>query len=119
VAPRDGYKNKLQTFSGGNQQKVLLGKWLRLHPKVLLLDEPTQGVDIGARALIHSELIAAAASGMAIICSSTDFDELSAICQRIIIFHDGRISATLEGDEITVQNISQACLAGDTTDTTR
>lgn len=113
VAPSEAYDHLLKEFSGGNQQKILLAKWLRLHPKVLLLDEPTQGVDIGARATLHSEIIRAAEEGAAVVCQSTDLEELSALCQRVVVMNNGRIASVLEGSQVTVSNISRACLATD------
>ncbi|RZL84732.1 MAG: sugar ABC transporter ATP-binding protein [Rhodococcus sp. (in: high G+C Gram-positive bacteria)] len=111
VAPRRAYGHPLKEFSGGNQQKVLLAKWLRLNPRVLLLDEPTQGVDIGARAILHAEIVRAAEEGAAVVCQSTDLEELSALCQRVLVLNHGSIASVLEGDQVTVSNISRACLA--------
>ncbi len=109
VNPPGAYRADLQTFSGGNQQKILLAKWLRLRPRVLLLDEPTQGVDIGARAVLHAELIDAARAGTIIVCSSTDVDELAALCRRVLIMSKGKIATILEGSEVTTGNITRAC----------
>lgn len=112
VAPRASHRMRLATLSGGNQQKILMAKWLRLSPKVLLLDEPTQGVDVHARAMLHAELLAAARDGAAVICQSTDVEELAAICHRVIVMNHGTVVATLEGSNVTVTNISRACLNG-------
>jgi ribose transport system ATP-binding protein len=108
VRPAQAGEDKLSTFSGGNQQKVLFGKWLRLEPRVLLLDEPTQGVDVGAKADLYREIIRAAATGTAILLSSSDVDELVAICHRVLVLRDGRIVERLSGSDITVSNISHA-----------
>ena len=106
VRPSDAVKAPLASFSGGNQQKILIAKWLRLSPKVLLLDEPTQGVDVGAKVAIHECILAAAKSGTAIVVSSSDEDELAAICDRVLIMRAGEIAAELSGREITVNAIN-------------
>ncbi|HEY6494377.1 MAG TPA: sugar ABC transporter ATP-binding protein, partial [Trebonia sp.] len=110
VRPRDGSERRLETFSGGNQQKILFAKWLRQTPPVLLLDEPTQGVDVGARAALHQLIISAAAGGMAVVISSSDADELEAVCHRVLIMRDRRIAAELSGTDATSSNISRECL---------
>ncbi len=78
-------------LSGGNQQKVLLAKWLETQPRLLVLNEPTKGVDIGAKLKIHEELERCASGGMAILVASSDFHELLALCDRILVVRDGRI----------------------------
>jgi ribose transport system ATP-binding protein len=107
VAPEHAAELPLAALSGGNQQKVLFAKWLRLEPKVFLLDEPTQGVDIGAKALLHHELVAAAASGTAVVISSTDADELAALCQRVLIVRDGAVVDELSGAQLSVPTITR------------
>ncbi|WP_137155086.1 sugar ABC transporter ATP-binding protein [Rhizobium sp. FKL33] len=99
----------LAALSGGNQQKVLLAKWLRVKPKLLMLDEPTQGVDFGARQQIFRALDRAAQDGAAILCASTDNEQLEQICDRIIVFSRGRPVAELKGDEISRKAITEAC----------
>ena len=98
------------SLSGGNQQKVLFGKALRLGPKVLLLDEPTQGIDVGAKDQIHRLIDEAAAAGMATVVSSTDTDELVRLCHRVIVLANGRIRATLVGAQITTEHIEHTQL---------
>jgi ribose transport system ATP-binding protein len=110
VRPRDDLERKLGTFSGGNQQKILLGRCLRLRPKVLLCDEPTQGVDIGAKASLHEELLKTAADGAAVIISSSDTEELVSLCNRILVFRGGSIGTELRGTEITVSRVVRECL---------
>jgi ribose transport system ATP-binding protein len=110
VRPVDGSENALATFSGGNQQKVLFAKWLRLNPSVFLLDEPTQGVDVGAKALLHRQLLTAVQTGMAILVSSTDLDELVVLCQRVMVMRGGVVVADLRGRDVSVPNISRASL---------
>jgi ribose transport system ATP-binding protein len=101
----------LSTLSGGNQQKVIMARWLRLRPKLLLLDEPTQGVDIGARAEIYKLIRAATEEGAAGIVVASDFEELSAVCDRILVIREGRIIAELRGNEMTPHRVAQLTLA--------
>jgi ribose transport system ATP-binding protein len=111
VRPRDP-SHVFGTLSGGNQQKALLAKWLSSQPQILLIDEPTQGVDIGARSQIFDVLRDAAARGTSVICSSTDHEQLAVLTDRTLIFDKGRIIAELRGDQLTKNSISEACMAG-------
>lgn len=88
-------------LSGGNQQKVIIGKWLNTDPHVVLLDEPTAGVDIGAREAIYQLVREHAAGGLAFVVSSSDVDDLAALCDRVVTFHEGVITTELIGHEIT------------------
>ena len=101
VRPASAVDEPLSIFSGGNQQKILFGKWLSQTPSVFLLDEPTQGVDVGAKADLHRELVIAAQEGAAVVVSSSDLEELADLCDRVLVIVDGQISAELEGDELT------------------
>jgi len=101
VRPANAINDPLSIFSGGNQQKILFGKWLSQKPSVFLLDEPTQGVDVGAKADLHRELLAAAENGAAVVVSSSDLEELADLCDRVLVIVDGRISAELEGADLT------------------
>jgi ABC-type sugar transport system ATPase subunit len=83
------------TLSGGNQQKVVLGKWLATRPRVLLLDEPTRGVDVGAKSEIYRLLFEAAEDGVAILVSSSENPELLTLCDRILVMFRGRVAAEL------------------------
>ncbi|QXJ24215.1 sugar ABC transporter ATP-binding protein [Actinomadura graeca] len=87
-------------LSGGNQQKVVLAKWLDASPSVLLLDDPTRGVDVGAKAEIHDLIRAAAADGAVVVLASTDLEELAMICHRVLVFHRGKVAARLSGDDL-------------------
>ncbi len=94
-------------FSGGNQQKVVLAKWLRMRPKVLLLDEPTQGVDVGAKAGVYDLIDGAAAEGSAVLMCSSDEKELATVCDRVLVLSGGRVVAELKREDL-----SEAALVG-------
>jgi ABC-type sugar transport system ATPase subunit len=89
------------TLSGGNQQKVVLAKWLDCAPSVILLDDPTRGVDIGARDEINALLRQAAAAGAVVIYLSTDPEELARGCDRVVVFHRGAVCGELTGQDLT------------------
>jgi ribose transport system ATP-binding protein len=93
-------------LSGGNQQKVVLAKWLEIDPRVLLLHEPTQGVDVAARAEIYGLVRQGTANGMAVLWVSSDFEELARVCDRVLIMAGGKIRSELTGDEVTEESIS-------------
>jgi ABC-type sugar transport system ATPase subunit len=95
-------------LSGGNQQKVLLQKWLLTKPAVLLLNDVTRGVDIGTKTQIYAIVAELAASGMGIILYSTDAHELVGLAHRVIVMTEGRIRAELAGDELTAEGIVRA-----------
>jgi ribose transport system ATP-binding protein len=86
------------TLSGGNQQKVVLGKWLALRPKAVVFDEPTQGVDVGARAEIHRLIRELADKGTAVVMISSDLDEILSVSDRVAVMHDGRVTGVLTRD---------------------
>ena len=103
------------TLSGGNAQKVVLAKWLETDPSVLLLHEPTQGVDVAARAQIYRTIVAAAEGGTAVVWVSSDFEELATTCDRIVVLNNGRETWQLRGSEITPEAITSAVFAGQQT----
>lgn len=102
----------VSSLSGGNQQKVVLAKWLRARPDVLLLDEPTQGVDVAAQADIHQLLVRAAATGAAVLLCSSDEMELSRVCDRVLVLADGRVATELDRSEATAHQIVAATVQG-------
>ena len=108
VRPAGAQEEPLSTFSGGNQQKILFGKWLSTQPTVFLLDEPTQGVDVGAKADLHRELVTAAEAGAAVLVSSSDLEELADLCDRVLVIVDGKISSVLEGSSLTEGAITRS-----------
>ncbi len=96
----------VSTLSGGNQQKVVLGKWLMTKPRVLMLDEPTRGVDVGAKAEIYRLLLGAAQRGIGILVSSSENPELLTLCDRILVMYRGRVAASLSRSEATEARIA-------------
>ncbi|RHW24877.1 sugar ABC transporter ATP-binding protein [Nocardioides immobilis] len=94
-------------LSGGNQQKVVLAKWLRRQPAVLLLDEPSQGVDVGAKAVIHALARQVAADGACVVIASSDDNELCDTCDRVLVMRDGRIVAEVTGSRLTTAELSR------------
>jgi D-xylose transport system ATP-binding protein len=101
----------VSTLSGGNQQKVVLGKWLERRPKVLLLDEPTRGVDLGAREEIYGILEKLADDGVAIVLASSDLTEVLRFAQRILVLRDGRVVGEIDGASATQQAIVELSTA--------
>lgn len=102
---------KLSALSGGNAQKVLIARWMNRSPVLLLLDEPTQGVDVGTRQQIFAALREAADNGMTVICASSEAEQLALICDRVLVFGKGRIIREITGDGLTKDVISEACYA--------
>jgi ribose transport system ATP-binding protein len=111
VTPPDPDR-QLYTLSGGNQQKALLARWLRTAPRVLLLHEPTQGVDVGARKGIFEILRGAAADGTSIIYASTEYEDLANVCDRVLVLRRGRVAAELSGERLTHDHIVKCCYHG-------
>lgn len=109
IRPRE-VEREISTLSGGNQQKVVLAKWLRTEPRVLLLHEPTQGVDIGARSEIFRFIHAATKEDSCALVASTDYDQLEQLCTRVIVIGDRRVTADLRGTELTKARIAEECL---------
>ena len=93
------------TLSGGNQQKVVLAKWLSMSPRVVILDEPTRGIDVGSKSDIYTLLRALADAGVAILMISSDMEELIGVCDRIAVMHEGRISGELDRADFSEHNV--------------
>ena len=102
-----GDEQSLSTLSGGNQQKVVLSRWLRDQPKLFLLDEPTQGVAAHARDEIHGFLRRAAQSGMALIVVSSDFEELVQLCDRVLVISQGRSVAEVLANDLSSHHLTE------------
>jgi len=101
------YVQLVMSLSGGNQQKVMIAKWLAINPRILILDEPTRGIDVGAKAEIHALLRELAKNGIGIILISSEMPEIIGMCDRVIVMREGRITGELSGDKITEENIMQ------------
>lgn len=99
------------TLSGGNQQKVMLSKWLNIKPKLLILDEPTRGIDVGAKAEVHHIINELAAEGIAIIMISSDLPEVLAMSDRILVMREGRQMTILDSAEATQETVMMAAMA--------
>jgi ribose transport system ATP-binding protein len=100
----------VSNLSGGNAQKVVIGKWLLRDPAVLLLNDPTKGVDVGAKAEFYALLEDLQRRGAAILFYSSDDDELLSLCHRVMVMQDGRVTATLEGKRLTHANLVGAAM---------
>jgi ABC-type sugar transport system ATPase subunit len=100
------------SLSGGNQQKVVFAKWLDAAPSVLLLDDPTRGVDVGAKAEMHALIRSTAEAGAPVLICSTDIDELTALCDRVVVLHQGRVSAVLAGSALRTHAVLEAMNQG-------
>ena len=94
-----GPEHECHNLSGGNQQKVVLAKWIYTDPKILILDEPTRGVDIGAKKEIYNVINDMAAKGVAVILVSSELPEVLGMSDRITVVHEGRITGTLSAEE--------------------
>lgn len=105
----------IEALSGGNQQKVVIARWLATKRRLLICEDPTAGVDVGAKAEIYALLNRALAEGVGIIVISTDFEEVAAICHRAVVFSQGTIAGQLTGAELTTENLIQAASAGGVT----
>jgi ribose transport system ATP-binding protein len=101
----------IELLSGGNQQKVVLGRWLHLASKVYILEDPTAGVDVGAKAEIYRLFDVALQAGAAIIIVSTDFEEVAKVCHRALVFDRGRVVAELGAADLSVENLLAAASA--------
>jgi ribose transport system ATP-binding protein len=98
------------SLSGGNQQKVVIAKWLMLEPRILLLNDPTRGIDVGTKQEIYQLLRRLADAGALIIFYSTDYDELIGLCDRVLVLYDGAVKRVLEGERITERALIASAL---------
>jgi ribose transport system ATP-binding protein len=104
------------TLSGGNQQKAVVARWLRRKPRLLLLDEPTQGVDIEARGEIYRLVRNAVAAGTSVIVVTSDFEELARVADRVLVLAHGRIAAELRPPQIDASRITELVLSASATE---
>lgn len=100
----------VNTLSGGNQQKVVLSKWLVKSPKILFVDEPTKGVDVGAKAEIYSLMGELVESGISIVMVSSDLPELLAISDRVLVVSNGKITGEFDRDEMSEEAVMRAAI---------
>ncbi len=100
------------TLSGGNQQKVLVGRWLAARARILLMDEPTRGVDIHAKEQFYALARELADSGISVIVVSSEVEELPAMCDRIVVLHEGRVAASMFADEVTIDELMTITMEG-------
>jgi ribose transport system ATP-binding protein len=99
-------------LSGGSQQKVLLARWLAINPHVLMLDEPTRGIDVGAKADVQALIDDLAVAGLAVMLISSDLEELVATCDRVVVLRDGAVVRQLTGPDVTEKNLISLLAAG-------
>ena len=109
----DSEKNPIGSLSGGNQQKVVLAKWLNADPKVLIFDNPTQGVDVGAKEDIYDTILALANQGVAVVVLSSEAQEIIRLCDRAVVLYHGRVQGELSGEEMTDQEIMRLATGGE------
>ena len=102
------WRQPVETLSGGNQQKVVIGKWLATHPDVIILDEPTKGIDIGSKAAVHQFMSELVAQGLAVIMVSSELPEVMGMADRIIVMHEGLMVAEYQAGEATAETIVSA-----------
>jgi inositol transport system ATP-binding protein len=99
----------IQNLSGGNQQKVLIGRWLMLKPKILILDEPTRGIDVGAKAEIHRLVCELAGQGVAVLMISSEMPEVLGMSDRVMVMHEGRMTGILDradADQVRIMQLA-------------
>jgi ribose transport system ATP-binding protein len=105
-------EQEVRLLSGGNQQKVVIGRWLATNPKVLLMDEPTRGVDVGAKQEIYRLIEALAADGMGVLFASSEMEEVLGLADRVLVMHEGRLSGEVSGDAMTEEAVMQLATGG-------
>src|SRR5690606_15688482 len=101
----DGIDGAVAALSGGNQQKVVIGKWLMTRPRIILLNDPTRGIDVGTKQEIYQLLQKLAGDGAAILFYSTDYDELIGCCDRVLVMYGGSVVRTLAGAQLNETNL--------------
>ena len=99
------------TLSGGNQQKVVIAKWIGNHPEVLLCDEPTRGIDVGAKAEVYAILREIASQGIGIVMVSSELPELLSLCDRILVMHEGKMTGEIMREEATEELVMKYAAA--------
>jgi ribose transport system ATP-binding protein len=102
----------VQFLSGGNQQKVALAKWLATSPKILILDEPTRGIDVGSKSEIYKLIRGLADDGMGVIMVSSEMEEIIGLADRVLVMHEGKCTGILDRQDISEENIMQLATGG-------
>jgi ribose transport system ATP-binding protein len=108
-----GVNQQVQYLSGGNQQKVVLAKWLASRSKILIFDEPTRGIDVGAKVEVYNLMNSLVESGVAVIMVSSEMPELLGMSDRILVMHEGRLTAELSREEATEEKILAAAMGAE------
>ena len=106
-----GYHVDAETLSGGNQQKVVLAKWIGTKPKILILDEPTKGIDVATKAAVHQFICDMAAKGVAVILISSELPEVMGMSDRILVMHEGYQTAILDAQKCTAETVMRYAIA--------
>jgi inositol transport system ATP-binding protein len=102
-------QERIENLSGGNQQKVLIGRWLLTKPKILILDEPTRGIDVGAKAEIHKLITRLAGEGVAVLMISSEMPEVLGMSDRVMVMHEGRVTGILDrsdADQVSIMRLA-------------
>ena len=107
-----GPNQQVRYLSGGNQQKVVLAKWLLRNPRLLIMNDPTRGVDVAAKAEIYRLVRKLAAAGSAILFISSEVDELVGVCNRVLVMREGCLVAEFARDELTAHRVMETCYGG-------
>lgn len=110
IAARSGIDQEVRFLSGGNQQKVVIAKWIATNPKILILDEPTKGIDVGAKSEVHSLVRRFAGEGMSVILISSEMDEILALSDRIQVMRAGTLTATFDSANVTREEMMSAAV---------
>lgn len=106
-------ETKIRSLSGGNQQKVILARWLLTHPEYLILDEPTRGIDVGTKVEIQKLVLKLASEGMSVTFISSETDEMLRTCSRLVVMRDRKVVGELSGHELTQSSIMATIAGGD------
>jgi ribose transport system ATP-binding protein len=109
-----GLGQEVGLLSGGNQQKVVLGKWLARRPRLLILDEPTRGIDVGAKGEIYALMDRLAQEGVALLMISSDLEEVLHVSDRVLVMHQGRLAGELPRERLTEQAVMHLATGGST-----
>ena len=106
-------ETKIRSLSGGNQQKVILARWLLTHPQYLILDEPTRGIDVGTKVDIQKLVLKLASEGMSVTFISSEMDEMLRTCSRLIVMRDRKVVGELSGEDLNQTSVMSTIAGGD------